>query len=406
MLALKLATRFLFSKKQEKFISVNALLAIGSVALSVLVLIVVIGVMAGFDVSLRDKIMTMTPHIVINAERALNKYEGWIPKIKTDPEVLAASPFITGGTMMEAGGKVYSIIVSGIEPPEGYKVVSLDKYMKQGTLDLKRNEIILGSELAKVTGVKLGGILKIHSPAGGMDENFPPELIFTVKGIYECGLYDYDLHQVFIRLEDARLLFGFTTEVHAIGVAVKSPEEAGKVKDRIAKLIPDFLTIRTWIENNKSFFAALKTEKNVMFILLTFAVLIASLNIVSTLVMLVMEKFKDIGILKAIGFPRRLILRIFLIKGIMIGFIGTFIGTVTGVLFVRNIDRIQDFVAKYTGYEVFPPDVYYFDKIPTKLTPDDLTMIILLALSMAVLASVYPAIKAASLEAVEALRHE
>ena len=406
MLTLQLALRFLFSRKREKFISINAFLAVGSVALSVLVLIVVIGVMSGFDLSLREKIMTMTPHLLVQGDGPVENWQGIVDFIKKDSDVTAAAPFITGNAMMEAEGKVYGVSLMGLSDPEGYQVIRLAQYLKSGEMHLKRNEVLLGTELAKETGVRLGGIIKIQSPAGVFNEDFPPELLFTVKGFYESGLYDYDSRQIFIPLEDAELLFGFKDKVHGVGASVKTPDNAGSVKARIVKSLPDGLNLRTWIENNKNFFAALRTEKNVMFILLTFAILIASLNIISTLVMLVMEKFRDIGILKAIGFSRRLLLSIFLLKGFIIGVLGTLIGTTVGILFLHHIDSIQDFVASYTGYEVFPADVYYFDKIPTRLTPEDLTLILCLALGTAILASIYPAYKAANLEAMEALRHE
>ena len=406
MLSLKIANRFLFSKKREKFISINSFLAVGSVALSVLVLIVVTSVMSGFDLTLREKIMTMTPHLTLNAEGPINQYDEMIGLLKKDPEVTSASPFVMGSAMMEAGGKVFTIQMMGLEDPDGYKMLSLDKYMKEGPCTLARSEVLIGSELAKMISGRIGGVLKIQSPALGYDDEIPSELIFTIKGIYESGLYDYDSRQVFIRLEDAKVLYGFTTQAHGIGISVKNPEGAGNVKNRFFKIIPDGWTLRTWIENNRTFFSALRTEKNVMFILLAFAILIASINIISTLVMMVMEKFKDIGIMKAIGFTKRKILSIFLIEGFMIGFIGTGIGTLCGVVFVKYINVIQDFVSRYTGYEVFPADVYYFDSIPARLTPEDLTLIILLGLGTSILASLYPAYKAATMEAIEALHHE
>jgi len=401
MLAVKLALKFLFTSKKEKFISVNTFLALGSVALSVLVLIVVIGVMTGLGTSLREKIMTMTPHLLIFSEKPLMQNINVPEKVKTIKNVEAVSPYILGPVELRYLDKSYSITIRGLSPDEGFKIINLKQYIKLGSKELKPGETIIGTELAKMLNVQTGDKLKLRGPNPGFDFKE-----VTITSIFESGLYSYDKNLIFISLIDAQHLYGFESQVHGFGVRVKNPEEVSKVKDDILKKLGTNLTIRTWIEDNKPFFSALQTEKNVMFILLAFAVLIAAINIISTLVMLVMEKYSDIGILKAIGFTKQTILNIFLIQGFTIGLIGTGAGAIFGILFVKNINTIENLLTKYTGLEVFPSDTYYFDSIPTCLNVSDITLILSLAMIVSILASIYPAIKASRLSAVEALHYE
>ena len=408
MLSLRLAARFLFSRKKETFISVNAVLSIGAVALSVLVLIVVISVMTGFGHMLREKIMTMAPHLLVYSEVALQDPEALVQSIRKDPEVMSACPYVQGYAGLEYENRFYGIGIRSFVAPDDFQVVKLREALKFGKTVPNRSEIVIGTELAKTLGVGLGSKLTVLGAAGLEDKagDFPDEIEFTVVGVYESGLHDYDQTQTFITLDDAKLLYGFKNEVHGIGVAVKDPEAVSQVKKRLLTSLPAGLIVRTWLENNKAFFSALKTEKNVMFILLAFTILIASLNIVSTLVMLVMEKIKDIGVMKAIGFSKVAILRVFLFQGVVIGSVGAILGALGGIAFVQNIDALERGLAHFTGFEVFPSDVYYFDHIPTDLTPDTLALIVGLSFLLALLASVYPAFRASRFSAMEALRYE
>ncbi len=401
MLALKLALKFLFTPKKEKFISVSAFLALGSVALSVLVLIVVIGVMSGLGMSLREKIMTMTPHLLIFSEAPITENISIPEKVKTVKNVEAISPYVLGPVELRYKDKSYSVTIRGLSKNDGFQIINLEKYIKLGSKEINSNETIIGSELAKILNVQLGDKLKLRGPNLGFDFKE-----VTITAIFESGLYSYDKNLIFISLADAKYLYGFESQVHGFGVKVKDPEKVSQVKDDLLLKLNNNLTIRTWIEDNKPFFSALQTEKNVMFILLAFAVLIAAINIISTLVMLVMEKYNDIGVLKAIGFSKQTILNIFLIQGFIIGFIGTGVGAISGILFVKNINVISNLLTKYTGFEVFPSDAYYFDSIPTYLNISDITLILSLAMVVSIMASIYPAIKASRLSAVEALRYE
>jgi lipoprotein-releasing system permease protein len=372
----------------------------------VLVLVVVTSVMTGFGETLREKIMTMTPHLWVDSDAPIEDAAGLVERIEKDPGVVVAAPSVRGNAVLEYAGRLYGVRIEGVSFPEVFEVVRLEQYLRLGSERLEAGEILIGTELAKNLGAVVGDRVKIRSPGGARYAGFPGEIDFRIRGIYESGLYDYDAHHTFITLSDARKLYGFQNEVHGIAVAARDPDAAARLKERLLEELPDSLALRTWIENNRAFFAALRTEKNVMFVLMAFAVLIAALNIVSTLVMLVMEKVRDIGILKTIGFTRTDILGVFLIKGVLIGMLGTALGAAGGVLFVRHIDSIEQLVARATGYEVFPDDVYYFDHIPARLVPRDLALIAALALFVSILASLYPALKASRLSTIEAIRHE
>ena len=263
--------------------------------------------------------------------------------------------------------RLFGIGIRGMSLPDALQIIRLQKYLKLGRAETNRGEIVIGTELAKQLNVSLGDTVTILSAGGFDDDAFPDELDFNITGIYESGLHDFDLMQTFMHIEDAKSLYGFYQEVHGIDIAVLDPESVHTVKRRLLKALPSGIICRSWLESNKSFFSALQTEKNMMFILLGFAVLIASMNILSTLVMLVMEKIRDIGILKALGFGRSVILSIFLLQGILIGCPG----------YCHRI-KLRRFVCKKISISLktpYPaiPVMKFFLKTPTTLTTYPLT---------------------------------
>ena len=220
-------------------------------------------------------------------------------------------------------------------------------------------------------------------------------------------MYEYDSSLLFINICDAQELYGFTkNQVHGLGITTDDIENAHIVKQRIMDILSDGYFAKSWMDINKNLFAALKTEKNVMFILLTLAVLVSATNIVSTLVMIVLEKTREIGILKAIGMNNVSVMKLFVIEGGLIGFAGASIGLCLGLLFIRWLDKIESFVSKLTGFEVFPREIYYFDKIPVVVEWRDILIITMSAFFMSVIAALYPAYKASKLSPVEAIRYE
>jgi len=402
-----LSFKYLFCKRKEKFISLIALLSIGGVSISVMALIVVISVMSGFSESLKDKIIGMNPHIIVSSYNSIENYNEIVREIKNLPDVKAVYPYVEGQAMMNFRNKVYGIFLKGL-PLEEEDIQGVKKYLKKGSQHIKSGEIIVGQELSSRLGVKMGDTLTIMSPAfGHIYGDFPQAISFKIKGIFKSEMFEYDNTLVFISLEDARKLYGLLpAEIHGIGIDVKDLEKAHKYKMDIGGFLDEGLFVKSWMDINKNLFAALKTEKNVMFILLTLAVLVAATNIISTLVMIVLEKTREIGILKSMGMTDVGIMKVFVLEGGFIGITGSILGFIGGIAFVTWLDKIESFVSKLTGLEVFPREVYYFDSIPAVLNFADISIIIISAFAVSIVAAIYPAWKASRLSPVEAIRYE
>jgi len=402
-----LSFKYLFCKRKEKFISLIALLSIGGVSISVMALIVVISVMGGFSESLKEKIIGMNPHILVSSYDTIVNYGEIIKKTEALSDVMAVYPYVEGQAMMNFENRVYGVFIKGL-PLEKKEIQGVKKYLKEGTQHIKNGEIIVGRELSNRLGVKIDDVLTIMSPAfGHIYGDFPPTISFKIKGIFKSEMFEYDNTLVFISLEDARKLYGLLpAEVHGIGVEIKEIEKAHKYKLDIGGYLNEGLFVKSWMDINKNLFAALKTEKNVMFILLTLAVLVAATNIVSTLVMIVLEKTREIGILKSMGMTDIGIMKVFILEGGFIGLTGSIFGLAGGILFVAWLDKIEAFVSRLTGLEVFPREVYYFDSIPAVMNFSDISIIVISAFLISIIAAIYPAWKASRLSPVEAIRYE
>lgn len=408
MFELFVSLRYLLAKRQEKFISVISLLAVGGVTLSVATLIVVISVMSGFERDLKEKILGTYAHLTVSNDSLMEDSPAITAEITKQPEVVAVTPYIYGQIMLRMKGKVYGAVVRGVDPTTEVQTTNLDDYIVQGDLSKLEDGVLIGEELATTFGLSVGDSISMIAPAAGMGSMglTPPVLSFDVIGIFNSGMYEYDSRLVYVSLESAQLLFGLGESVHGVNVKIKDPIYAHQTKRKLmSRLLPPN-EVKTWMDLNRNLFGALKTEKNVMFILLVMAIAVAAMNIASTLIMMVMEKTKDIGVLKSIGAHSNVVLKIFLIQGLIVGVLGTLIGLSLGLTVVLNIDSIQNLVSVLTGFEVFPSDIYYLDKIPADVNPKDIMMICLSALVISVIASLYPAFRASRLNAVEALRYE
>ncbi len=403
-----MSLRYLLAKQQEKFISVISLLAVGGVALSVATLIVVISVMSGFERDLKEKILGTYAHLTVSNDFLMDDYPEMMLEVRKDPEVLAVTPYIYGQIMLRMRGKVYGAVVRGIDPKTEIETTQIKKHMLQGDLEQLKDGVIIGQELATLFNLEMGDSISMIAPAAGTASMglTPPVLSFEVKGIFHSGMYEYDSRLVYVSLESAQLLFGLGESVHGVNIKIEDPLYAFKTKKKIASRIDPPNVVKTWMDLNRNIFAALKTEKNVMFILLVMAIAVAAMNIVSTLIMMVMQKTKDIGILKSLGVDSGIVLKIFLYQGLIVGILGTLLGLFIGLTIVLNIDSLQDLISRLTGFEVFPSDIYYLDQIPADVNFRDIFTICLSALGISVLASVYPAFRASRLNAVEALRYE
>lgn len=384
--------RYLMGRRREKFISIISLISILGIALGVCALIVVIAVMSGFDRDLRDKIIGANSHIVLEHWGGISNPASVIERLAEIKEIEAAAPFVNGQAMLKFRDMATGVVVRGVDPEGEVKVTRLAGYIVEGDLELGRDEIIIGKELAKKLGVSLHDTVTLISPVDGLAQNF------KVSGIFSSGMYEFDLNLSFIDIKTAGEIYGMANYVSGIGVKVNDIYKTGAAKLAISKNLGAGYNVTTWQERNASFFAALKLEKTTMFIILALIVLVAAFNIASTLIMIVMEKTKDIGILKAIGATRRGIVAIFALDGLLIGSLGTLFGALLGF-------GLCALLAKYQFIKL-PRDIYYIDRMPVDVQFGDSLAIIFAALALSLLAAFYPARQAARLDPVSALRYE
>jgi lipoprotein-releasing system permease protein len=386
--------RYLVTKRKEKFISLISVISVLGVAIGVAALIVVIGVMTGFDKDLRDKIVGNYSHITIAGEAGIEGagYGDLRALLEKNPHVRGVSPFIQGQVLIKERQKFFGVNLKGIDPASEPRVTKIRQYLTLGTLgDLKANCVFVGRELAAYLGLVRGQEITIYSPQG-------KQFNLKVAGIFTSGMYEYDLNLVFTDIKTAQDTLGLKDRFSAVAVKLDDLYLADKVKDELEAVLGVNYGLKTWTEANQNFFAALELEKFTMFIILALIVLVASFNIVSTLVVMVIEKTRDIGILKALGMSSAGIRKIFTCEGLLIGTAGTLLGTLLGVTLCGLLKKYQ--------FIKLPRDIYYIDRLPVSLAWPDIGLIVASALAITLVATFYPARKAAGLQPVEALRYE
>ncbi len=382
----------MLAKRREKFISLISLISILGVAVGVMALIVVLSVMNGFDHDLQEKIIGTNAHIIIERRGGIEDFSGVIEKVLGIDEVVAASPFIVAEAMIRYEDRVKGILFKGIDPQRETQVTKLGEYIVGGNLDFGGEGIVLGEELAQNLGVYLGDRVSLVSPLSSQVHHF------IVEGIFSSGLYEYDMNLAFGTLTSAQRLFKAPGVVSSIGLKLDNVYQAGRVKRQIQRTLGFPYGVKSWMDINRNLFSALRLEKTVMFIILALIVLVACFNIASTLIMVVMEKTKDIGILKAIGATNKSIKKIFGNCGLIIGLLGAALGTGVGFLLC--------YLLKTYRFIKLPADIYYIDRLPVRVEWRDTAMIVLAAVIISWVATFYPAHQAAKLKPADALRYE
>jgi lipoprotein-releasing system permease protein len=403
--SLFLALRYL--KPKRTFVSIISLISMIGVTLGVMVLIVVIAVMTGFGRDLRDRVLGMKSHIMVFGRESVPLSQETIEIIRKTPKVVALTPYIQGPVLMKFHGRPFAPQIYGMDEKMGAKVNKLSQYMVAGKLDLVGSRVVIGSELAALYGITVGDRLTIYSPKSlsKKGEILLPEEA-TVIGVFESGMYEFDLNIVFTSLELAQELFDIPGRVFGYSVMTEDPDRAGEVRDALNKQLPDTLNAHTWMQLNRPIFSALAVEKNMMFFLLIFIDIVAAFGVMSTLITFVVQKTREIGVMKAIGAPPRRILEVFVLQGIIIGAIGTLAGLCSGLLLVRFRNEFLEFLRKTTGFEFFPREIYNFPSLPAQIVGSDLMVICLASLILCTLAGLIPAFFGSRLSPVEAMTRE
>lgn len=396
--------RYLKAKRKQTFISLITMISMAGVAVGVWALIVVLSVMTGFEEDLRNKILGTNSHIVIidRGEGAIKDYKNIIPKIEKVKHVISATPFIYNQVMLTTENGVSGVVLRGIDPSEEGKVTDIKKNIKDGSLEAlnEKQGIIIGKELAKRLLAFVGNKITVVSPLGtlGPMGTIPKMKTFEVVGVFESGMYEYDSTLAYISINDAQQFFNMGDSVSGIEVRLDDIYIARDISEKIQSMLGFPYWARDWGQMNRNLFSALALERIAMFIILTLIVLVAAFNIVSTLIMIVMEKNKDIAILMSMGATKKGIMKIFVINGLMIGIVGTIIGVATGYFSCIILAKYQ--------FIKLPSDIYYISHLPVKMKLFNIIVIAISAVGISFLATIYPSYQAARLDPAEALRYE
>jgi len=400
--------RYLRFKGKKSFISLITVISITGVAVGVMTLMVVMSVMSGFEQELKDKFLGVYGHVVVSSDRPLFDYLPLIERVEKLPRVKAVAPFVAGQVIIRTYNRALGVNLRGIDPAREARVTDLERYLVAGNLNPAEDEIIIGEQLALLSGLELGDTVILISPTevllpgGGTKRER-----FRVGGIFKSGMAQYDLELAYVSIPAAQRLFGLDEGISGLSLKLDNVDYAHLVRKELETFLPyPPYHVRSWMELNKPLFTAIQVEKNLMFIIVTLIIVVASFNIASTLIVTVKEKTKAIGVLKAIGAPDSTIRKIFTYQGLLIGLTGALLGIAAGLLLIANINHVQSFLTYRFGMEVFPPEVYYFDRIPARADIRETLIIALSALTISVLASLYPAWQASRLEPVTALRYE
>ncbi len=396
---------------RNSFISFISLISMAGIALGVAALIVVLSVMNGFQKEVRDRMLSVLAHIeVFDSAGALPDWQATALQALQNKEVRGAAPFVEAQAMVARDDILRGVMVRGILPQEETKVSTVASQVKYGSLsDLRAGEfnVVLGIELARSLGLRIGDKLTMIAPQGQVTPAgvLPRLKQFNVVGVFEAGHYEYDSSLVFIHIEDGQKMFHLAGPV-GLRLKIADMQQAPEVAEALSRQLSGDLYVRDWSKQNRNWFAAVQTEKRMMFIILTLIIAVAAFNLVSTLVMTVTDKQADIAILRTLGASPASIMKIFVIQGALVGLIGTAIGVCSGVLIALNVDVIVPFIESLFGVQFLPRDIYLISALPSDLRWPDVWRIGSVAVVLAFLATLYPSWRAARVRPADALRYE
>lgn len=405
-----MAGRYLRARKAEGFVSVIAGFSFLGIMLGVATLIIVMSVMNGFREELVGRILGLNGHLNVYGQNGpIYNYMAMVDKIENTAGVESVRPMIEGQVLVSVNGAASGAMVRGVSREDFATKPILSEGIEAGNLtDFAENHVAIGSEMARRMNVKLGDSITLLSPKGKATPfgTVPRSGSYIVSLIFDVGMYEYNNGFVFMPLESAQKFFQMDNGVNTLEIMANSPMNIERVKQDVIFAVKDDAKVYDWRDANKSFINALNVERNVMFLILTLIIIVAAFNIISSMIMLVKDKGKDIAIMRTMGASRSMMLKIFILTGASIGFAGTFGGALLGILFATNIESIRQFLERATNTELFADEIYFLSKLPAIIEWQEVFTVIGMALVISVAATIYPAWRASRLDPVEALRYE
>jgi lipoprotein-releasing system permease protein len=406
-----LSLRYLRARRQEGFISVNAGFSFLGIMLGVATLIIVMAVMNGFRKELLDKILGLNGHLLIQPlESPLTDWQEVAERVGKVDGIKLAAPIVEGQALASSPFSAAGVLLRGVRAADLVKLPSVANNIRQGTLEGfdEGQGVAIGRRLADQLSLRTGDSVTLVAPRGAVTPmgTTPRIKSYKIAAVFEIGMSEYDAAFVFMPLPEAQAYFNRAGDVTAIEVYTDNPDRIDSTRKLVAEAANRPIFMIDWRQRNATFFNALQVERNVMFLILTIIVIVAAFNITSGLIMLVKDKGRDIGILRTMGVTQGAILRVFMMTGASVGVVGTFVGFLLALMVCLNIETIRRFVSWLTNTELFSPELYFLSKLPADLDAGETTAVVVMALALSLLATLYPAWRAARLDPVEALRYE
>ena len=407
-----IAFRYIKSRRVEGFISISAWFSLLGIMLGVATLIVVMSVMNGFRTELVDRILGINGHLIIYSknERTIPNYTKIINKILDTPNVVAVTAHLEGQALAKNKNSISGVIIRGSNWSDLAAKKLLWKSLNQSTISnfKDKQNIIMGYRLGQKLNLKVGDYISLISP-NGMETALgvmPVNQNFKVGGFFDMGMYEYDNNFIFIPWKKAELFLYTNNIAHGIEVFLKDQKLTSSVNLQLQSKLNKNLIVIDWKKRNSSFMNALAVEKNVMFVILTLIILVAAFNIISSMIMLVQTKKVDIALMRTMGASQYLIIKVFMLTGSIIGFLGTFVGVLLGVFVSMNIEKIRQLITSIFDQELFSAEIYFLSKLPSNININEVLIVICISIFLTLLASIFPAWKASKISPAEALRYE
>lgn len=405
-----MAFRYLRARKAEGFVSVIAGFSFLGIMLGVATLIIVMSVMNGFRAELISRILGLNGHInIYSTDGRITDYKDLQKRLIQDADIERAIPMIEKQSLLNSKGASTGVLIRGIDMETLLNKPVLSKAIIDGEIqDFTGFSLIIGKEIAKRFGIKVGDTVTLLAPQGKASPfgTMPRSRGFTIVGVFDVEMYEYNNGFAFMPLDAAQKFYNLPDAINIMELFAKNAHTSLAKAQELAKELPPYFRVTDWTQSNGSFFNALQVERNVMFLILTLIIVVAAFNIISSMIMLVKDKGKDIAIIRTMGAQRRSVLKIFVLTGSFIGFVGTSVGAILGITFALNIEAIRQWLQGITGTELFAAEIYFLSQLPAVIDWHEICVVVIMAFAISLLATLYPAWRAARLDPVEALRYE